>query len=305
MPVLAPGEFLIRNLYLSIDPAQRGWVNAASNYADPVPIGAVMRSLAVGIITDSRHEQYGIGEHVYGWFGWQDYCVATESLIWLRVDTARGPLSSALGVFGINGLTAYLALTQVGAPRKGETVLVSTAAGGVGSLVGQIARRLGCSVVGLTGSPDKVISCVTEFGYHAAMNYKLGLDSDRLKLLCPRGVDVFFDNTSGAIADAVWPLLNNRARIVQCGTASIASWDPPPVGLRRDRDILMKRVRHEGFVVFDHSARYPEVVQQLADWVRQGDMVYREDIEEGLDHAPAALAAIYAGENRGKKIIKL
>jgi NADPH-dependent curcumin reductase CurA len=302
---LAVGQFLVRNLFLSIDPAQRGWVNASANYSEPVAIGAVMRSLAVGIIETSRHEQYKAGEHVYGWFGWQDFCVATETMVWMKVDPARGPVSTALGVFGINGLTAYLALTDIGAPKKGETAMVTTAAGGVGSLVGQFARRLGCHVVGLTGSAEKVTSCVTEYGYHSAMNYKAGLDADRLRALCPKGIDVFFDNTSGAIADAVWPLLNTHARVVQCGTAAIASWDPPPQALRRDRDVLMKRLRYQGFVIFDHSARYAEVVAQLASWAQQGALVYREDIEVGLDRAPAALAALYQGENHGKKIIQL
>jgi NADPH-dependent curcumin reductase CurA len=184
-------------------------------------------------------------------------------------------------------------------------VLVSTAAGAVGSIVGQIARRLGCHVVGLAGAEDKALRCVAEFGYHSAWNYRRGLTRDTLQTLCPRGVDVYFDNTSGEISDAVWPLLNPRARVVQCGTAAIASWDPPPSGPRRDRDILTKRLTQQGFIIFDHVARFPQVVTQLADWVQQGTLVYREDIVDGLDNAPAALAGLYRGDNRGKKIIRL
>jgi len=299
------GEFLVRNLYLSVDPAQRGWVNASANYADPVPLGAVMRALAVGIVERSRDPRMSVGQHVYGWFGWQDYCVATEKLVIARVDPALGPLSAAVGIFGITGVTAYLALTEIGRPQGGETVLVSTAAGAVGSVVGQIARRLGCQVAGLTGADDKVEQCVAEFGYHAALNYRRGLERERLQALCPRGIDVFFDNTSGAIADAVWPHMNMRGRIIQCGTAAIAAWDPPPQAPRREREVLTKRLRHEGFIIFDHLARFPQVIAQLCAWNREGTIRYREDIEEGLDRAPAALAEIYRGENRGKKLIRL
>jgi NADPH-dependent curcumin reductase CurA len=302
---LTPGEFRVRNLYLSIDPAQRGWVNSSSNYSDPVPIGGVMRSLAVGLVEASLDPQVAVGEYLYGWFGWQDYCNTRFDAVIAKVDPENGPQSAGLGVFGINGVTAYLALTEIGKPSAGETVLVSTAAGAVGSLVGQIARELGCYVVGLTGSNDKVAQCVAEFGYHAALNYRLTLQRRDLSSLCPRGVDVFFDNTSGDIADAVWPLLNTRARIVQCGTAAIAAWEPLPTSFRRERDVLTKRLRHEGFVVFDHVPRFPAVIRQLAAWTRAGKLVYCEDIEDGLDRAPHALAAIYRGENRGKKIIRL
>lgn len=305
VPALGDGQFLVHNRFLSVDPAQRGWVNAGANYSEPVPIGAVMRSLAVGVVEASRHPQVVVGDHYYGWFGWQEYCVATEAQLLAKFDTALGPLSSAVGLFGITGVTAYLALLEVGRPQAGETVLVSTAAGAVGSVVGQIARRQGCRVVGLTGADDKVLQCTREFGYHEAINYRTGLGRERLRQLCPRGVDVFFDNTSGDIADAVWPLLNVRARIVQCGTAAIANWDPPPTAIRRDREILVKRLTQQGFIIFDHAARFGEVALQLATWLREGSLVYREDIVDGLDAAPAALEGLYRGENRGKKVIRL
>jgi NADPH-dependent curcumin reductase CurA len=305
VPALADDEFLVRNLYLSIDPAQRGWVNASVNYSDPVPLGGVMRSLGVGVVTETRNARFGVGTHLYGWFGWQDYCKATEALVLRRVDPADGPLTTALGVLGINGITAYLALTTICRPQAGETVVVSTAAGAVGSLVGQLAWRAGCRVVGITGSRDKVDQCVRQFGYHAAIDYSCGLTVEIVQQTCPRGVDVFFDNTSGSIADAVWPLLNIRARVVQCGTASVATWDPAPIAPRRDREILVKRIRHEGFVVFDHVARFAEITVTLAADLRDGTLAYVEDIEHGLDRAPGALASIYRGENRGKKIIEL
>jgi NADPH-dependent curcumin reductase CurA len=302
---LADGQFLVRNLYLSVDPAQRGWVNASANYSNPVPIGGVMRSLAVGLVEASRNPKIAIGQRLYGWFGWQDYCAATESAVIAKVNPDHGPDSAGVGIFGINGVTAYLALTDIGHPQPGETVLVSTAAGAVGSLVGQIARHLGCYVVGLTGSDDKVSQCMAEFGYHAALNYRTALGRAEIAALCPRGVDVYFDNTSGAIADAVWPLMNIRGRIIQCGTAAVAAWEPPPMAPRREREVLTKRLRHEGFIIFDHVPRFPAVIEQLAAWANAGTVVYREDIEDGLDRAPHALAAIYRGENRGKKIIRL
>jgi NADPH-dependent curcumin reductase len=305
VPELLQGQFLIRNRYLSVDPAQRGWVNASSNYSDPVPIGEVMRALAVGEVVASRQPAISVGSHYYGWFGWQDYCVATDQLLLARVHEANAPLSAALGVLGINGITAYLALLDLGQPKAGETVLVSTAAGAVGSIVGQIARRSGCQVLGLTGSAAKVDACVREFGYHQAFNYRDGLDGDRLRALCPRGVDVYFDNVSGPISDAVWPHLNTGARIVQCGTASIAQWDDAPAGPRHDRDILTKRLSWQGFVIFDHVARFDEVIGQLAAWIRDGSLRYREQVLDGLDAAPAALEALYRGDNSGKMIIRL
>ena len=305
VPPLADGQFLVRNHYLSIDPAQRGWIATGANYADPVAIGGVMRALAVGIVTASRSARYAVGEYLYGWFGWQDYCAAVEQLVISRVQPAQGPVSTGLGLFGISGVSAYLALTELGRPRAGETVLVSTAAGAVGSVVGQIARRLGCRVVGLCGTDEKVSRCVAEFGYHAALNYRAGLEHERLQALCPQGVDVFFDNTSGEIADAVWPFMNLRGRIVQCGTAAVAGWDPLPAAPRRERAVLTRRLRHEGFIIFDHLERFPAVIAQLARWLQEGALVFHEDVEQGLERAPAALAAIFRGENRGKKMIRI
>ena len=305
VPELADGQFMVRNHYLSIDPAQRGWISVDVSYADPVAPGAVMRSLAVGVVTATRNAKYAVDEYLYGWFGWQDFCVVAEPQVIARVQPAQGGVSAGLGLYGICGVAAYLALTELGRPRAGETVLVSTAAGAVGSVVGQIARRLGCRVVGLTGSDDKVQQCLAEFGYHAALNYRSGLDRNSLQALCPQGVDIFFDNTAGEIADAVWPLMNLRGRVVQCGTAAVGSWDPPPPGPRRERAVLTKRLRHEGFIIFDHLERFPAVIAQLARWHQEGTLVFHEDIETGLEHAPAALASIFRGENRGKKMVHI
>jgi NADPH-dependent curcumin reductase CurA len=306
-PVRDPAdqEFLVRNVLLSIDPAQRGWVNADSNYSDPVAIGSVMRSLALGQVVASRHEAFRVGEYLYGWFGWQDYCIAVPQQVLRRVDPEQAALTASIGVLGITGLTAYLAFTRIGDPKPGETVVVSTAAGAVGSIVGQIARRLGCRVVGLTGSDDKVAACKSRFGYHDALDYKHGFDAARLRKACPQGVDIFFDNTSGPIADVVVSTMNIGGRIIQCGTAAVPVWDPPPTGPRRDREVLVKRLRHQGFIIFDHIAEYPAVAATLAGWIADGSLGYSEDVEDGLDRAPAALAGLYDGMNSGKKIIRL
>lgn len=307
LPAPGAGEFLVRNHYLSIDPAQRGWVNAAANYADPVPVGGVMRALAVGQVAQSRHADVAEGDYLYGWFGWQDYCVAGPAKIIRRVDPDQAPISASLGVLGIGGVAAYLALTGIGDPLPGETVVVSTAAGSVGSVAGQIARHLGCRSVGLTGSDDKVAACTGEFGYDAAINYRKADDiGAAVAAACPHGVDVFFDNTSGAIADALLLQMNVGGRIIQCGTASVANWSPTPSAPRRDREVLTRRLRHQGFVIFDHiGPAFDVAADQLAHWIREGVITYREDMEDDLDRAPAALAGLYEGSNRGKKSIRL
>jgi NADPH-dependent curcumin reductase CurA len=304
-PAISAGQFLVRNLLLSIDPAQRGWVNADSNYSTPVPIGAVMRSLALGVVDESQHPSFARGDHLYGWFGWQDFCLATDKEVLRRVDPAQAPLPAAAGVLGIAGLAGYLALTDIGCPRAGETVLVSTAAGAVGSVVGQVAKRLGCEAIGLVGSDEKIVLCKRRLGYRDAMNYKQGFTVDALRARCPKGIDVFFDNTSGMIADTVWPLLNTRARIIQCGTAAEPIWSPVPVGPRRDREILTKRLRHEGFIIFDHVEKFPAAAETLAGWIREGALHHEEDISDGLDAAPAALLDLYRGANHGKKLVRV
>jgi NADPH-dependent curcumin reductase CurA len=295
----------VRNVYLSVDPAMRGWVNAAANYSEPVPIGGVMRSLAAGRIVSSRHPDYRAGDLVSGWFGWQDYAAVDPRAIDARIPDASLPLSAWLGVLGLNGVTAYFGLLEVGQPAQGETVAVSTAAGAVGSCVGQIAKIKGCRTVGIAGGPQKTQLCRDEFGYDAAIDYKLdGLDA-ALAEACPEGIDVYFDNTSGPISDAVMRHLRVGARVVICGTASIANWDPFPQGPRVERHLLVKRARMQGFVVMDFKARYPEAQTALSQWVREGRIRYREDVLEGIERAPGAIAGLYRGENLGKRLIRI
>lgn len=304
VPVPADGEFLIENHYLSVDPAQRGYVNDENNYAPPVPLGAVMRAMAVGRVAASKCPGVTVGEYYYGWFGWQDYCVATPATLLRKVDPDQAPLSTGAGLLGINGLTAYLALHDIGAPKAGETVLVTAAAGAVGSIVGQLARQAGARPVAVVGSDDKGRQCMAEYGYDAYVNYKKPLDA-ALREACPKGVDVFFDNTSGEIADVVYGQMALFGRVIQCGTMSIASWVPTPVGPRKDREILTRRLRVQGFVIFDHASRYDDTAAQLAAMFKAGTLKYAEDISDDIAGAAQALVDVYSGANRGKKLIRL
>lgn len=305
LPALKDGQFLVRNDYLSVDPAMRGWVNAAANYSDPVPVGGVMRSFAAGVVVASRHPDYAEGDAVMGMLGWQEYAVSDGAGIRRKVRESDLPLSLSLGVLGINGVTAYFALTEVGEPRPGDTVVVSTAAGAVGSAVGQIAKIAGCRTVGITGGPAKRQLCLDEFGFDAAVDYKSPSFDEALAQACPAGVDVYYDNTSGPITDAVLPRINKGARIIVCGTASVASWDPWPSGPRAERHLLNKAARMQGFLVWDYEHRYEEAVARLAAWVRDGRLKYREEILEGIEAAPDAIAGLYRGENLGKRLIRV
>jgi len=305
VPELSERQFLVRNEFLSVEPAMRGWVSAVANYADPVGIGETMRSFSAGTVIASRHPRFAEGDRVMGMLGWQDYAISDGSDITRKVIEADLPLSLSLGVLGLNGVTAYFGLLEAGAPRAGDTVVVSTAAGAVGSAVGQIAKLMGCRTVGITGGAEKMKLCTEEFGYDAAVDYKARNVSEMLAAACPRGVDVYFDNTAGAISDAVLARLAVGARVVICGTASIASWDPPPQGPRVERHMLVKRARMTGFLIFDYQHRYEEAIARLAVWVREGRLRYREDIADGLEHCPGAIAELYRGENLGKRLIRL
>lgn len=303
---LAEGRFRVRNAFLSVDPAMRGWVSAVANYSRPVGLGEVMRSFAAGEIVESRHPHWPVGMRVTGMFGWQDFADSDGHDVVRVVREDDLPLSLSLGVLGLNGLTAYLGLTEIGEPVAGETVVVSTAAGAVGSVVGQVARILGCRTVGITGGPAKVALCRDRFGYDAALDYKAEKDlAAALKEICPRGVNVYFDNTAGPVSDAVYPHLAVGARIVVCGTASISSWDPWPEGPRIERHILVKRARMQGFLFFDHATKFERAAATLADWVREGRLTFSEDILDGIAAAPDAIARLYRGENMGKLLIRL
>jgi NADPH-dependent curcumin reductase CurA len=305
-PVTPPGrgQILVRNRYLSVDPAQRGWANDEGNYSAPVPLDTPMRALTVGEVVESNAPEFRTGQFLYGWFGWQSYCVTSPDAVLRRVDPSALPLSANLSLLGINGLTAYLAFHGLGDPKPGEHVLVSTAASSVGSFVGQLASIAGCRAVGLTSSAEKAALARARYGYQDMIDYRKATDLvAAIREACPEGNDIFFDNTGGPIADAAIRSMRLRGRIIQCGTAANASWTPVPTGPRPEREILTRRLRWSGFIIFDHLAEFEAAADRLTQFALDGKIVYDEEILSGLEHAPGAIAQLYRGENHGKLII--
>ncbi len=298
------GQALLRNRVLSLEPAMRGWISDVPNYSPPVPIGDVMRSFAVAEVVESRHPTLEVGQLLYGRFGWQEWAVTDGSTV-NRVIVERDlPPSYSAHLLGLTGFTAYQALLGIGQPKPGETVVVSTAAGAVGSVVGQIASLKGCHTVGITGSEAKVRDCLETFGYDAAINYKTEDVARALDGACPDGVDIYFDNTAGAVSDAVMQRLATHARIIVCGTMAIPS-APPPTGPRYNRAILVARARMEGFMVFDHVDKLEAAAAELADWARAGKIKVKEDWAEGLEATVPHLLHLLSGENSGKALVRL
>ncbi|MCW5652135.1 NADP-dependent oxidoreductase [Hydrogenophaga sp.] len=300
-----PGQVRVRNAYLSVEPAMRGWVSAVANYSQPVPIGGVMRSFAAGWIDRSNVPDLPVGTRVTGSFGWQDYAVVEPAAIEQVVADEGLPLQAYLGVLGINGVTAHYGLLELGRPRAGDTVVVSTAAGAVGSCAGQIARLHGCRTVGIAGGEHKTRLCKDTFGFDVAIDYKAPDFNEQLAQACAGGVNVYFDNTAGPISDAVMGHLAIGARVVVCGTAALSSWSPWPQGPRVERHLLVKRASMAGFVIFDHPQHQPVARRDLVQWIRAGDLVYLEDVLDGLEQAPDAIAGLYRGENLGKRLIRI
>jgi hypothetical protein len=305
VPTPGPGQFLVQSLYLSVDPYMRGRMNAAKSYAPPVELGGVMVGGVVGQVVESRHSRFAAGEIVEGYFGWQQYALSDGAGV-RKVDPSLAPISTALGVLGMPGLTAYFGLLEIGKPQPGETVVVSGAAGAVGSLVGQIAKIQGCHVVGIAGTDEKARYVVEELGFDSAFNYKSARNyRAKLKTLCPQGIDVYFDNVGGAITDAVIPLLNVRARLVICGQISQYNLERPEMGPRWLWALIVKQARAEGFLVFQFADRFEEGIRQMAQWLKEGKLKYRESIIEGLENAPRAFIGMLKGENIGKQLVKV
>jgi len=306
IPAPGDGQFLVRNAYLSVDPAMRGWLLDEGNYLPRVRPGDTMRAFAVGEVIQSRHPDFAQGDHVVGLFGWQEYALADPELILLRVTERDLPLSTALGVLGLNGVTAYFGLLDICAPRSDETVVISTAAGAVGSCAGQIAKTLGCKTVAITGGEEKRRRCIDDFGFDIALDYKADPDlPGALAQACPEGIDCYFDNTGGPISDAVLPNLAIGGRVAICGTAALSSWAPWPLGPRVERHLLTKRASMKGFIALDYKDRFPEAIAYIAKCVRAGDIRYFEDVLDGLDAAASSIERLYAGKNKGKLLISL
>lgn len=305
-PVPGNGEVLINNIYVTADPGMKGWISKARNYAS-VETGTTMHSFSVGVVVESNHPDIDEGDVVAANTGWAEYAVAApDRPTFRKVDPADGPISTALGILGINGFTAYFGLLAVGQPEAGNTVLVSTAAGAVGSAVGQIAKIKGCRTVGIAGGPEKTALCTEAFGFDAAIDYKAIDDLDgAIRDACPDGIDVYYDNVGGETLDIVLGQVNLHGRVVICGTAATDTWIPQPSGLRPERNLLVNRIRMEGFLTFDFAERYGEAHADLREWVRDGRIQYREDIADGLENAPAALAGLYEGRNMGRQLVRV
>jgi len=306
LPSVSEGEFLVRNLYLSLDPAMRGWMTNARSYVPPVEIGEVMRGHCTARVIESRHPEYGVGDLVVGVFGWQDYAVSDGNGL-MPVNTVPGdvPLTLPLGTLGITSLTAYFGLRDIGKPKAGETVVVSGAAGATGSVAGQIAKIHGCRVIGIAGGPEKCEWLTGELGFDGAIDYKAEKVSARLRELCPHGLDVFWDNVGGEQLEAALSNLARGARIVICGAISSYNASSPPPGPRNYMNLLARRARMEGFVVFDYLTRTDEAMAELVPWVMEGKIRHREDVRDGLENAPKALLDLFSGANTGKLIVKI
>lgn len=304
MPSCPPGGLLVRNVAVSVDAGMRGWVSEETSYVS-IPVGAVMRSYAVGEVLESDCETYRPGDMLFGSFHWQHYCAAAPQAVLWKVDTNFAPPSVWLSAFGISGLAAWIGLTDFARHTPGETILISTAAGGVGSIAGQLARYRGLTPVGLTGRDSKVERCVSEFGYEQAINYRRADFDQLLDAAVPKGIDLFFDNTGGDIADAVFTRLNHGARIIQCGTASIANWSTTPLGPRRERDVLVRELSWCGFIVLNHLQRAKDALPDLQRMMAEGHLNIREHILDGLEQAPGAIAMLYAGDNDGRLSIRI
>lgn len=304
IPSPAEGQVLLHTLYLSVDPYMRSRVRGIRTYADPVNVGQLMVGATVGKVVASRHADFEVGDIALGYWGWQEYAVSDGGGL-RKLDPAIAPVSTALGVLGMPGMSAYFGLLEICHPKPGETILVSGAAGAVGSLVGQIARIKGCRAVGIAGSDEKVKWLVDDLRFDAAFNYKTTPDYDaKLKELCPKGIDCYFDNVGGKITEAVFRQINTAARIAICGQISQYNLDKPEMGPPLSY-LLTKRAKAEGFLVFQFLDRYPEGIAQMAEWLRDGKLTYREQIIEGFENTPRAFIAMLAGENIGKMLVKV
>ena len=299
------GQFRVEVEYVSLDPAMRSWMNAGRSYVPPVEIGEVMRAGAIGRVIDSRHPDFKLDEHLYGVFGVQRYAVSDGAGV-TRVDTSLAPPPVHLGVLGISGLTAYFGLLDIGRPEPGQTVVVSGAAGSVGSLVGQIARIKGCRAIGIAGGAEKCRWLVDELGFDAAIDYKAGDLRQRLRDQAPDGVDVFFDNVGGDVLDDVLRNLARGARVVICGAISQYNATESPKGPVNYMQLLVARASMTGFVIFDYAHRYPEGATQLAKWLQSGELRSEEDVVQGeVKDFPDVLLRLFRGQNTGKLVLAL
>jgi hypothetical protein len=307
-PEPGDGEVLIRTRWLSLDPYMRGRMSAAKSYAKPVEIGGVMEGGTVGEIVASRNERYRDGDIVLSHSGWQDYAVSNGQGL-RKLDPGAAPVQTALGVLGMPGMTAYTGLLNIGQPKEGETVAVAAATGPVGSAVGQIAKLKGARAVGIAGGPDKCRMLTEEFGFDAAIDHRSPDLPERLAEACPKGIDVYFENVGGKVWDAVFPLLNDFARVPVCGIVSHYNDTSLPPGPDRTPQlmgaVLRRRLTLRGFIVWDFASQAGDFARDMGAWVREGRVRYREDVVEGLENAPEAFRGLLKGRNTGKLLVKV
>ena len=305
LPAPGAGEFVVAISHLSLDPAMRGWMNAGASYIDPVEIGDVMRAGAVGTVSASEHPGFAVGEHVYGTFGVQEHALSNGKGV-IKIDPSLAAPPTYLGTLGMTGLTAYFGLLDVGKVQEGDTVVVSGAAGAVGSVAGQIAKIKGARVIGIAGGEQKCRWLVEELGFDGAIDYKAEDVRRALREHAPKGVDVFFDNVGGDILDAVLTRLSRGARIVICGAVSQYNATAAVQGPSNYLSLLVFRASMTGMVVFDYAARYGEAMTQIATWMREGLIVSREDVVGGgIEAFHETLLKLFAGENTGKLVLRV
>jgi NADPH-dependent curcumin reductase CurA len=304
LPAPQPGEVIVKTIYLSVDPYMRGRITGVRTYADPVNIGDVMVGAAVGEVIVSRDPSLQPGDFVVGYWGWRDHALAPAAGF-RKLDPQLAPVSTALGVLGMPGMTAYFGFLDICHPKAGETVVVSGAAGAVGSLVGQIAKIHGCRAIGIAGADDKIRHFVDDLGCDAAFNYKTVSDYvAELKELCPNGIDCYFDNVGGAISDAVFALMNPFGRVSVCGQISQYNLPKPEPGPRLLGQILVRQLKVEGFIVTRFQERWPQGVAQMAQWMKEGKLRYREEIVQGFEKTPRTFIDMLEGKNTGKMLVK-
>ena len=305
---IVDGEIVVKALYLSLDPAMRGWMNEGKSYIRPVAIGETMRAGGVGVVVESNSDKFAVGDYVSGGIGVQQYWVgaATDKTAgFFKIDPRMAPLTTWLNTLGMPGMTGYFGLLESGMPKAGETVVVSGAAGAVGMTVGQVAKHLGCRVVGIAGGKEKCDFVVNELGFDACIDYKGGDVKDGLKQHCPKGVDVYFDNVGGEILDAVLTRINLKARIVICGAISQYNNTTAVKGPANYLSLLVNRARMEGIVVFDYADRYHTGVAAMAKWMQEGTFKSKEDVVDGIENFPEALLMLFEGKNFGKLCLKV
>ncbi len=299
------GQILIRNIYLSLDPTNRGWMADVEGYLPPIPIGSVMRGIAIGVVEESKNDRFPEGSLVQGMLGWQKYTITDGKGLNIIPNMPGIPLTAHFGLFGHIGMTAYFGLLEIGKPSAGETITITAASGAVGSLVGQIGKLKGCSVVGITGSDEKCHWITEELGFDSAINYKNESVDQQLRTHCPDGIDVIFENVGGKIFDAELAHINLHARVVLCGLIAQYNATEPVPGPYNLRNLLTRRGKLEGFIVLDYMDRALEAMMELAQWYQEGKIKFHVDTVEGLEEAPKAINRLFDGNKKGKLILKI